>query len=619
LTFSVIIPTSVRHNVKISNILEQPSTIHSRGKTANVFGDEPSTYGEYILCSKKIESFSIQKVAELLSNDGKPLVMVFVSSNLMPHIEAEINVYYSTLIDVGYDTIVFEISGTTVEKLKDQILYYWDNGYNLAGVVLIGNFPVAWYSHDEEFPCDLFLMDMDGKWIDTDGDGLYDSHTNGDGDTAPEIYIGRIDASNMPSNEKGKIGIIKKYLNKVHEFWIGNISQTDFALTYTDHDWSGCDDIQHDIGYLYENYDVITYPDVNRNDYLDNRLPDSYEFIQLACHSKSFGHLFDNGGLAFCSNIQSAPPMALFFNLYCCYALRFTDYNCLGNAYILNTNSPSLAVVGSTKSGSMRDFRYFYESFGQGFSFGMALQSWFEHKYPYNEYDVASYYGLTILGDPTLIVYKNYRADAHGPYYTLIDIPIQFSGSATGGIPPYAWFWDFDDGNTSTVKNPKHKYTRPGNYTVTLTIKDSEDNNASDITWAKIKGTNNPPNPPTISGPTSGKPWTKYYYDFTSVDFDGDEWVEYIIDWGDESYSSGLGPYKLGEVIKFYHKWNKKGTYYIRAIATDPYGAQSEWSDPLEVTMPKNKALNFNFNLLSWLFERFPRIFPMIRLLFDLN
>ena len=591
---------------------EYLSIIHECNKNAYFFSDEPGTYVDYMR-NRKIESFSIQKVIELLNNDGKPLVIVFVSSDLMPHIEDEINVYYSNLMDVGYDVIVLETSGGSVEELKNQILGYWDNGYNLSGVVLIGNFPAAWYSHDEDFPCDLFLMDMDGKWIDTNDDGLYDSHIDGDGDTAPEIYIGRIDASNVPSNEKGEIGIIKKYLNKVHDFWMDNIPQTDFALTYTDHDWSLCNDIKHDIGYLYENYEVMTYPDVNRNDYLNNRLPASYEFIQLACHSKSFGHLFDNGGLAFCNNIRSAPPMALFYNLYCCHALKFTDYNCLGNAYILNTNSPSLTVVGSTKSGSMLDFRYFYESFGQGSSFGKALQKWFEYQYPYNEFDIAFYYGLTILGDPTLRVHKNYRADAHGPYYELIYIPLQFSGSATGGIPPYTWFWDFGDGNTSIVKNPKHTFNQPGNYTITFTIKDSEDNITSDITWAKIKENNNPPNPPTISGPTSGKIGIKYYFDLVSIDPDGDEWVDYIIDWGIEGDCSGLGPYKSGDVIRCYHKWDKRGTYYISAIASDPYGAQGESSDYLIFTIPKNRARNNS--LFLNLFEQFPILYRIINFL----
>ncbi len=38
---------------------------------------------------------------------------------------------------------------------------------------------------------------------------------------------------------------------------------------------------------------------------------------------------------------------------------------------------------------------------------------------------------------------------------------------------PDTWFWDFGDGNTSTLQNPVHNYTSVGNYVVTLTITDT--------------------------------------------------------------------------------------------------------------------------------------------------
>lgn len=34
---------------------------------------------------------------------------------------------------------------------------------------------------------------------------------------------------------------------------------------------------------------------------------------------------------------------------------------------------------------------------------------------------------------------------------------------------PVAWFWDFGDGNTSTLQNPVHAYTNPGTYYVCMT------------------------------------------------------------------------------------------------------------------------------------------------------
>ncbi|MCK4364869.1 MAG: PKD domain-containing protein [Thermoplasmatales archaeon] len=570
------------------------------------------SYEDYIK-SRDVKLFSVQKIAEYLDAIDETVVIVFVDSDLMPNIEEDIEVYSSTLTSIGYDVVVLEVSGGTVEDLKNQIVSYWDTGYNLTGVVLIGDFPVAWfYCYEEGFPCDLFLMDLDGKWIDSNNDGLYDSHTDGSGDTAPEIYIGRIDVSNIPTGTKNRISIIKKYLYKVHEFWMDNISRTRSALTYTDCDWKGCEDLKHDIGYAYDDYETIVYPDVNRNDYVNNRLPDSYEFIQLACHSWSFGHFFDNGGTAFSFNIRLAPPMALFYNLFCCGALRFTDYNCLGNAYILNTNSPSLAVVGSTKSGSMLDFRFFYEPIGLGYSFGKAFQKWFEHEYPYGEGDVSWFYGMTILGDPTLILYRDFGVHAYGPYYGLIDEPIQFRGSARGGVPQYAWHWDFGDGDSSYEQNPTHIYTEPGNYTVIFTVTDNTGNSTSDTTWAKIKEYNNPPDKPSISGSTYGKKGQFYDYDFVAVDPDGDEWVYYYIDWGDNTSTRWIGPYNSGETITRLHKWTNQGTYTIKCKAKDSYGAEG-LNGELTVTMPRNKAFNFNFNLLEWLFEQFTNAFPVLR------
>ena len=163
------------------------------------------------------------------------------------------------------------------------------------------------------------------------------------------------------------------------------------------------------MGYAYDVFEAVWYPYVNRDDYVFHRLPDdTYEFIQLACHSWSYGHHFTDGGYAYSNDIRNAPPRALFYNLFACGALRFTDYNCLGNAYILNTNTPSLTVIGSTKSGSMLNFRDFYEPIGNGYSIGEAFRMWFEDRYPYSDdpsgyNEVSWYYGMTILGDPTLV------------------------------------------------------------------------------------------------------------------------------------------------------------------------------------------------------------------------
>ncbi|MFT5877656.1 MAG: PKD repeat protein, partial [Dokdonia sp.] len=47
---------------------------------------------------------------------------------------------------------------------------------------------------------------------------------------------------------------------------------------------------------------------------------------------------------------------------------------------------------------------------------------------------------------------------------------VNFSNQPSGS---YSYFWDFDDGNTSFIKNPTHQYSAPGVYDVSLTVTDS--------------------------------------------------------------------------------------------------------------------------------------------------
>jgi len=123
---------------------------------------------------------------------------------------------------------------------------------------------------------------------------------------------------------------------------------------------------------------------------------------------------------------------------------------------------------------------------------------------------------------------------------------------------------------------------------------------------------NQPPNKPQPPiGNESGV--TGEYLEYFAIrtsDPDGDK-ISYQFDWGDGDLSFWL--FTVQGTISSSHKWNKKGTYEVRVKAMDQYGAESEWSDPLEVTLPKNKGFIFNFPLLNWLFERFPNVFPTLR------
>ncbi len=112
------------------------------------------------------------------------------------------------------------------------------------------------------------------------------------------------------------------------------------------------------------------------------------------------------------------------------------------------------------------------------------------------------------------------------------------------------------------------------------------------------------PYAPMISGPGTGSPREKYNYTITTTDPNGDD-VYYYVSWGDGITEEWIGPFPSGEEVIVNHTWSEKGKYEIRIRAKDNDGLRSALGS-LKVSMPKNKPVNFNFDLLSWLFERFP-------------
>ena len=122
---------------------------------------------------------------------------------------------------------------------------------------------------------------------------------------------------------------------------------------------------------------------------------------------------------------------------------------------------------------------------------------------------------------------------------------------------------------------------------------------------------NQPPNVPIITGPLNGKTGTEYEYNFSLSDPDGDD-ISLRVDWGIGGPGKLHGPFASGTIVPLNYSWQKKNSYTIRAQAIDTNGAESEWGT-LDITMPKNKIINFNLNFLSWLFEQFPNVFPLLR------
>ena len=120
---------------------------------------------------------------------------------------------------------------------------------------------------------------------------------------------------------------------------------------------------------------------------------------------------------------------------------------------------------------------------------------------------------------------------------------------------------------------------------------------------------NKPEKPKSRSKRGPGK---EYNFLSSATDPNGEQ-LFYIWDWDDGNYSYWLGPYNSGDTSGATYSWEEKGEYFIRVKVKDIHGGESDWSEPLSVTIPRVKHFNFNFNFLDWLFERFPNAFPILR------
>lgn len=122
--------------------------------------------------------------------------------------------------------------------------------------------------------------------------------------------------------------------------------------------------------------------------------------------------------------------------------------------------------------------------------------------------------------------------------------------------------------------------------------------------------TNNAPNKPTITGPTTGDAGSIYTYTGTAIDPDGDQ-IYYWFDWGDGTNSGWFDPVTSGTPKTATHLWATAGNYEIKVQVKDTTGLLSVWSDPLPIKMPYSYKPILHF--LELFFQQFLKTFPLLR------
>lgn len=335
-------------------------------------------------------------------------VLVIVSEELSQALAPELQRFADDLSIEGKIPVVESWTGGAAADLRDHIVDVYGT-CDLEGVLLVGDLPIAWWEDSywgyEEFPIDYFFMELDGNWIDNDGDGMYD---NLSGDVGPEIWAGRLYASNLTWGSEE--AAIRNYFNKNHDYRTGNLSISHWGLSFVDDDWSYWGDC--DLDRAYGNVTTVTSSNQTVADNYKTYLVDGYEWVHLCAHSCPWAHTFminggyPGGGSVLNCEIDALGPRALFYNLFNCSGTRYTEIDNIGTLYTFDDRH-GLAVIGSSKTGSMLDFYSFYDPLGDGLSIGDAYREWWveQARSGFSSNEKAWYFGLNILGDPTLDIF----------------------------------------------------------------------------------------------------------------------------------------------------------------------------------------------------------------------
>jgi hypothetical protein len=141
---------------------------------------------------------------------------------------------------------------------------------------------------------------------------------------------------------------------------------------------------------------------------------------------------------------------------------------------------------------------------------------------------------------------------------------------------------------------------------ITVFVSDTKNQHGEDqiVVYYEIS-TNQPPNKPSKpTGLSYGKVGVSYTYESRAIDNDSDL-VYYMFDWADGTDSGWIGPYYSGDTCQVSHIWNTRGSYSVKVKAKDVHNAESVWSDPLSITMPKIQSYNLIIQQLFKILERF--------------
>lgn len=160
--------------------------------------------------------------------------------------------------------------------------------------------------------------------------------------------------------------------------------------------------------------------------------------------------------------------------------------------------------------------------------------------------------GFIAVGDPPVPQFSVSSSEGNVP------LSVVFSDMTIGGAG--SWRWDFGDGSTSREQNPAHTYTKPGIYTVTLSV--TNEFGREQITQSSLINAGVVPEAEFIAETRQGDPPLTVRF----RDFSAGRPLAWLWDFGDGTTSTEKDPV---------HTYTKEGYYTTSLHIANAFGSDS--------------------------------------------
>jgi hypothetical protein len=346
------------------------------------------------------------------------------------------------------------------EKLRNCIMDYYLNE-STAWVLMTLSAPKAKIrgcygrvggSTDNEIPCDLYFMDMDGDW-NLDGDGIW-GETSDDVDLYPDVYVGR----NMANTGVKCSTVVYKYLTYEGYYSLPTDYQLDFLFMaeYVD-EYTDMSELKDRV----DNESVPSRFDPILKLYQDDgtltheaamdALNAGMGLINHAGHGNVTILSIGDGGTLNKNNMESltnAPRYGIFYTLACLPAAFDDLVGCIAKSYVEADNGGGF-FVGNSRNG-------YYSSGSPGFGTG----DYYEREF-WEAVFAAPNYTLGQAHAEAKIARIPYSGSTGTNRWT------QFSMNLFADPEMQIWR---DTPEVMTVSHPASLL--PGNHTITVTVMD---------------------------------------------------------------------------------------------------------------------------------------------------